>query len=131
MVWLGDHGKPIRAGILKFQLSIRGAFYLTTAIAVYSAILALAYRGNIWGKGISFAVTCSIGIWIMSAVFYWCSMLVLAIFQVEDRKLGNKHVPFQSVEPNKPSPSSADLTGGIDGDARVASPESAQPEERR
>ena len=74
------YGKPEQNGLanLKLQLSIRGAMYLTTVIAVYAAIVALAYRGDFWGKGITFAVTCTLGVWFLSAIAYWVLMGLLA-----------------------------------------------------
>lgn len=113
--------EPIGGHILKFQLSIRSAFYLTTAVAVYSAIVALAYRGNIWGQGITFAVTCSFLVWVGSVVLYWAFILLLKAFGIEERNLGTLNAPIATARPI-PSPSVSDLTGP------EPSPESASGE---
>lgn len=69
---------------LNFQISIRGALYITTAIAVYSSILALAYGGDPWGRGITFAVTGAFSLWIFSTFIYWMLILAMKIFGVEE-----------------------------------------------
>ncbi len=92
---------------MNFQISIRGALYFTTAIAVYSAILALGYRGDFWGQGIAFAVTCALGLWLVSAVIYWILILVMKIRGVQEQA-GVSSVPDE----NRVSPSIKSIIDG-------------------
>ena len=98
-------GKPELIGHtnLKLQLSIRGALYLTTAIAVYAAIVALAYRGDFWGKGITFAVTCSLGVWFVSAIAYWVLICFLNIAGFHE-PTANSQFSLDESSPAKPTP---------------------------
>ncbi len=61
---------------MKFRLTIRGALLTTTCFAVYSAIFALGYKGDPWGRGITFAVTCSFFVWLMAAIAVRLLMLI-------------------------------------------------------
>lgn len=83
---------------MKFQLSIRSALYLTTAIAVYAAIVALAFRGDFWGKGITFAVTCSLGIWLLSAIAYWMLVSILGMLSIQEQQPTMSHIVEQAPQ---------------------------------
>lgn len=72
---------------MNFRLSIRGAFMLTAAVAVYCAIIGLAFRGNPWGQGITFAVTCSFLVWLFSAAIYWAFEFILKTFGVQEHRI--------------------------------------------